>query len=175
MTGSGCFNSPHEPFIACVREARHSLQDVANLRDAASRHLSMPHAVVCFSDQPEACEGVIFVDTSRMGLPGQWAKLLLFEPTWREFSPVIYFNLDVVIMRDLTPLVTVPGEFTTTLDQSVMIIGGGKAGFVWERFEKWRLDLMRCHTPRTCIEALYPRARRLRKSPVAHEQVTTRG
>jgi hypothetical protein len=143
-----------EPIIACVRGA-HSLDTVAEFRDAVARNINVPYTLVCFTDQPQCCDAVNFLDITGMGLPGEWGRLMLFEPSWREQSMVIYFDLDLAIIGDITPLTTVPGEFATTTDQSVMVIGGGMAGFVWTSFAARQEELMRRHGTTACISALY--------------------
>lgn len=149
-----------DPFIACVR-AGHTLDAVAEFRDAIERNIIGAYTLVCLSDQPEVCDGVIFIDTSQMDLPGQWARLLLFEPSWRGQSKVIFFDLDLAIIGPITPLTIVPGEFATTDDQSVMVIGGGMCEFVWTSFIARQAELMRRRTAEDCIRLLYPHGPRL--------------
>jgi hypothetical protein len=163
--------------VACVRTGTvYSFDYVTKLRNMVGRHLRRPYSMVCLTDQPDRCEGVEFIDITAAGLPGWWAKLLLFEPTWRNHNRVIYVDVDTVIIGDLSPLADVPGEFAicenfTRLltkpsypcryNSSVMVIGGGMAGFVWDRFAKHSKSLMEEHArygDQACIEALYPDA-----------------
>jgi hypothetical protein len=90
--------------------------------------------------------------------------MLLFEPMWRERKKVICLDLGVTVVSDITPLADVPGEFAICgvvgkYNASAMVIGGGMAGFVWERFERRADALMARHRRvEDCIEALYPDA-----------------
>jgi hypothetical protein len=160
--------------IACVRTGSvYPFKYVIAMRNMIARHMREPYTLVCLTDQPETCDGVTFISTRETGLPGWWAKLLIFEPTWREQNKVIFFDLDTVIINDITPLADVPGEFSILqspvhlagntaypcrYNSSVMVIGGGKCGFVWHRFERMREEMMTRHArygDQQCIEALY--------------------
>src|SRR5262245_43788508 len=101
-----------EMIIACVRTGLiYPFEYVVKLRNMVSRHFRLPYTFYCLTDQPERCEGVGFIDVTKLGLPGWWAKMVLFEPQWRSNNDVIYFDLDTVVIGDLTPLADVPGEF----------------------------------------------------------------
>ena len=157
-----------EPIIVCIHTDPFYFYTVGRLRDMVARHLKQPCMMVCLTDQPEQCDGVVFIDIKEMALPGQWAKMLLFEPDWRGQHKIIYFDLDTVIINDITPLMAVPGEFAicenrlripSRYSSSVMVIGGGMAGFVWASFNKRREALMQEHqSHEACIEALVPDA-----------------
>jgi hypothetical protein len=148
--------------VACVRTG--PIEDVIKLRNAVARHMLRPYTMVCLTDQPEQCEGVTFVDVAVVGLTGQWIKMLLFEPLWRERKKVICLDLGVTVVSDIAPLADVPGEFAICgvagkYNSSAMVIGGGMAGFVWQRFERQADALMAQHRRvEDCIEALYPDA-----------------
>jgi hypothetical protein len=138
---------------------------VTELRDGIMRHARQPYGIVCLTDQPERCEGVEFIDITGAGLPGPWAKMLVFEKTWRGRSRIVYLGLDVEVAGDLAPLQAVPGEFAICgrldgrYNSSVMVIGAGMASFVWERFEKQSALLMaEGGDAQAVIEMLYPDA-----------------
>ena len=163
-----------DPIIACVRTGTvYRMNYVVNLRNMINRYMRKTFEIVCFTDQPDRCEGVTFIDVSGVGLPGWWAKMILFSTEWRGQRKVIYLDLDTVLVNDITPLAGVPGEFAicesfTRLagnksypckyNSSVMVIGGGMAGFVWSRFESRRDALVKQHErygDQACIEELY--------------------
>ena len=84
--------------IACVKTGdKYGPEYVTRLRDGVARHLPMPQEFVCFTDNP-----VDGVDCRPLplDLPGWWAKIGLAALE----RPLIYFDLDVVITGDLTPL-----------------------------------------------------------------------
>jgi hypothetical protein len=163
--------------IACVRTGIvYPFEYVTKLRNMVKRHMPREYQLVCFTDQPERCEDVAFIDMTATGLTGWWAKMLVFEPAWRGRSHIIYFDLDTVIIRDIAPLADVPGEFAIlaspvrlagnvkypcAYNSSVMTIGGGLCAFVWERFDKDRDHYMVKHEKygdQAAIEEIYPDA-----------------
>jgi hypothetical protein len=125
--------------IACIRAGTaYSLDHVRRLREAVRLHLKRPYIMVCLTDQPERCEGVSFIDITEVGLTEPWAKLLLFEPSWREGHKVIYFDLHLDITGDITLLADVPGEFA--IHDNVMVIGAGMASYIWTTFDRVRAE-----------------------------------
>lgn len=163
-----------ELIVACLRiGVRCCFDRVTTLRNKVARHLPRPHSMFCLTDQPERCSGVAFVDISAIGLVGWWNKMVLFEPMWRDRSKVIFLDLDVDIVGDISPLADVPGEFAISqkdvagrYDPSVMVIGGGMGNFVWNGFDKRRDFLLMTHArrgPAGCIEELCPSAQILQR------------
>jgi hypothetical protein len=166
-----------DPIVACVRTGSlYPFDYVTKLRNMVARYMPQPYTFVCLTDMPQRCERVVFVDVREMGLQDWWAKLILFEPGWRGRSQIIYLDLDTVIIGDLAPLKGVPDEFAIlaspvrlagnqkypcAYNSSVMTIGGGQCGFVWQRFDKHRAHLINKHKiygDQAAIEELYPRA-----------------
>jgi hypothetical protein len=162
-----------ELIIACVNTGtKYVFDHVINLRNAVARHLKIPYTMVCLTDQRQRCSGVAFVDIAALELHGWWGKMALFEPMWRDNSKVVYLDLDSKIVGDISPLAAVPGEFsilaapnypinTHRFDSSAMVIGGGQCGFVWERFDRWHVELMtqyRGSGDKAVIQELYPSA-----------------
>jgi hypothetical protein len=160
--------------VACVRTGtRYGFEYVTRLRNMVARHLKAKHTMFCLTDQSERCDGVAFVDIGVIGLEGWWGKMVLFEPMWRGMDKVIYLDLDTVIINDISPLTNVPGEFAICerfmvhrcrYDSSVMVIGGGRASFIWTAFERRLEELLARHSrdgDKACIEELYPTAQLL--------------
>jgi hypothetical protein len=150
--------------VACVRTEGDPFERVTKLRDMVIRYMARDFTMVCLTDQPERCEGVRFIDIFAAELEGSWAKMVLFEPQWRERKKVLHLDLSVAVISDITPLADVPGEFAICgvigkYNSSAMVIGGGMAGFVWESFERKAAALMARHRRvEDCIEELYPDA-----------------
>lgn len=122
-----CEARPAElPVIACVKWGdKYGPEYVTRLRDGVARNLNRPHQFVCFTDQP--VEGV-----KCLPLPadyqGWWAKIGLFKLK----RPLIYFDLDVVITGDLSPLLDWQGfgilkdSWLPMFNSSVMVLTGGE-------------------------------------------------
>jgi hypothetical protein len=164
----------NDPIVACVRTGtKFGFEYVEKLRNMVARYMSARYTFVCLTDMPEMCEDAIFINVKEVGLPGWWSKMVLFEPAWRGNSQIIFFDLDTVIIGDLTPLLGVPGEFAILespvrlrgiqsypcrYNSSVMVIGGGRCAFIWEHFDKYRSKVMLEHDrygDQAAIEALY--------------------
>lgn len=165
--------------VACVRTGTsYHFEYVTKLRNMVARHLHCRYEMVCLTDQPERCEGINFIDVAEIGLKSWWAKLILFAPEWRALHKVVYCDLDTVIIKDITPLAGVPGEFSILespvrregidypckYNSSVMVIGGGQCEFMWAKFEARRaalIELAGNYGDQKVIEELYPEAQLL--------------
>lgn len=91
---------------------------VRKLRDGVARHLPIPHRFVCLSDVEVPCDRIPLVH----GWPGWWSKIELFRPGIVT-GPAIYFDLDTVIVGDLTPLLSLGHDFS-------MLRGFGRKHYV---------------------------------------------
>ena len=166
-----------ELIIGCVfTDNKYPFQYVTTLRNMISRHVTVPYTLFCLTNNPERCSGVTFVDVTAAGLPGWWTKMLLFEPQWRGQSKVVYLDLDTLVIGDLAPLAGVAGEFAILespvrlagianypckYNSSVMVIGGGRCEFLWQKFQRNAEQLMFKHArfgDQAAIEELYPAA-----------------
>lgn len=102
------------------------------LMNGIRRHWKGPLDFVCYTDKP--VDGVPCEPLLRE-YPGWWSKINLFGLR----RPLVYFDLDVVITGDLTPLAGIK-EFTIikdwwlpTFNSSVMVLTG-KENRVFTRF-----------------------------------------
>lgn len=91
--------------VACVRSGdKYPIMYVKKLQNMVRRFLPVNHRFICLTDRPERVKGIEFKNISDLKLPEWWGKLALFNPDIRGFSNCIYFDLDTVIVGDLTPL-----------------------------------------------------------------------
>lgn len=100
--------------VACVRIGeRYAPHYVFRLRDMVAKHLKRSHKFICFTDRPQEVEGtgVVVADITSMHLKSWWGKMALFAREWREGQRVLYFDLDSVIVGDLTPLLELEIDF----------------------------------------------------------------
>jgi hypothetical protein len=121
--------------ICCVKQGtKYGPEYVLNLKAGVERHCHTPHEFICFTDDP--VEGVR-CEPLTVKLPGWWSKLSLFEMR----RPLLYFDLDMVIVGDIQPLLDWQG-FGILKNQwadlegynsSVMKLTGNE-GFVWDKF-----------------------------------------
>lgn len=130
--------------IACVRTGTKYDDDyVLRLQRGVKRHLPQGYkpTFVCFTNDP--VEGVICSPVPD-DLPGWWAKLHLFSLG----KPLVYFDLDTVIVGDLSPLLEWEG-FGIIKDwnlpgynSSVMKLTGDE-GKVWAKFRPGIMTMLR--------------------------------
>lgn len=120
--------------IACIKTGdKYGPEYVTRLRDGIRRHLKNPHRFVCYTDNP--VEG-IDCEPLPANLPVWWAKLGLF----RIGRPLLYFDLDVVITGDLSPLLDWEGFgaikdwWQPGINSSVMKLSGAEK-HVWDNFK----------------------------------------
>ena len=130
-------DTEHRMLIACVKTGtKYGPEYVRRLQAGVARHLPSrkDHEFVCFTDQ--AVEGVI-CEQLPADLPGWWAKVGLFKLE----RPLLYFDLDVVITGDLTPLLEwdrfgiIKDWWLPMFNSSVMRLTGNET-HVWDAFAK---------------------------------------
>ena len=79
---------------------------VDKLKNMVSRNMSVPYQFVCLTNTEVNCEKISLIND----WPGWWSKLELFRPGLFD-DKVLYLDLDVLILKDLTELVTYPSPF----------------------------------------------------------------
>lgn len=114
--------------VACVcvfgtrdpKRRHYGLQYVERLKSMVARHLPIPHRFVCLTNEPDRLPGIATIEVSYLGtaLRGWWSKLHLFNPLLPLTGRVLYFDLDVLVVDDLTPIATFPAEFALIPDMA---------------------------------------------------------
>ncbi len=89
---------------------------VNRLRSMLGRHLHLPHELVCVTDDAAGIDPrvrIVPMPAEVRGLPGFFQRLILFRPDAAEIfgKRTLLMDLDVVILRDITPLVDRPEDF----------------------------------------------------------------
>lgn len=84
--------------MACVLKSGgiYDARWVAKLKAGVAAHLTMAHRFVCLSDVEVPCERIPL----EHDWPGWWSKIELF----RQQGPLLYFDLDTLIVGDLTDI-----------------------------------------------------------------------
>ena len=130
--------------ICCVRTGKkYGPEYVTRLRDGIARHApkGSKQPFICFTDDP--IEGVECLPLP-VDLPKWWAKLGLFTLG----KPLIYFDLDVVVVGSLAPLLAWEGfgiiknPWLKGFNSSVMKLRGDE-GHVWDKFTPGVMSVMR--------------------------------
>lgn len=105
--------------VICVKTGtRYGAEYVNRLHKATRKHLHMPFDFWCITDNPDGIKGlgetVFYLDTSSLGLDypwgpdgleGWWNKLYLFSTGHLDPGPLLYLDLDQILLGDITPLV----------------------------------------------------------------------
>lgn len=162
--------------VACVRTGdKYGPEYVERLRRGVERHLNTSHRFVCITDKTFRSD-IELVDSE--GLPGWWAKMLLFRADWRSECDVIYLDLDTVVVGNLLPLRLVAAnhkfgicanfarEYGSHLwpckyGSCTMTLRRGMSQRIWENYI-WRREHIERRNERygdqKAIEELYPDA-----------------
>ncbi len=95
--------------VACVLKSGgiYDASWVARLKAGVARHLPIEHRFVCLSDVEVPCERIPL----KHGWPGWWSKI---EALTLE-GPAVLFDLDTLIVGDLTEIATVARSATFTM------------------------------------------------------------
>jgi hypothetical protein len=117
---------------------------VNRLRDGVAANLPAAHRFFCLTDDPRGLDPAVVPIPAEIGLVGWWQKLALFAPRVLPRCRVIYFDLDTVILGDLSPFVQYRGEIAMLSDfyvaprfaSGVMMwqAGGAAADAIWSRW-----------------------------------------
>lgn len=102
----------HPINVVCLRTGnKFDDRYVVRLHNMVERNLTLPHRFTCFTDKPVS--GVTCV-RPKGALPGWWGKLMFFQPDLPLGpGPMLYFDLDMVIVGNIDALATYPAEFAT--------------------------------------------------------------
>lgn len=108
---------------------------VRKLSAQVAAHATRPHRFVCLSDVPVPCERIELTGN----LPGWYSKLELFRPGLFD-GPVIYLDLDTLVVGDLAPLEAIADGTLATLSdfyRPAMSASGvlcwSDASHIWEQ------------------------------------------
>jgi hypothetical protein len=94
--------------VLCVRFGhRYGPEYVERLRNMVSRNLTLPYEFACLTDDRKLIEGVRTIYQSSAGYNKLWwHKVHMFDPDLDIKGRILYFDLDVVIHKNIDRLVT---------------------------------------------------------------------
>ncbi|HKK92066.1 MAG TPA: hypothetical protein VJ925_01490 [Longimicrobiales bacterium] len=128
--------------VVCVKVGTKYGADYVNrLGSMVSRHLSLEHTFHCVTEDPRGVEANI-LEVEETQLPGWWQKLTVFKrKPWGLEDPILFFDLDVVVIDDLDPLARLDSDFAIIQDfsydcynSSVFRLTPGAHPEVWDDF-----------------------------------------
>ena len=100
--------------VACVYKPGGGFSDeyVYRLRDGIAEHCNTPYKFVCLTNNRLKNVETIPLQENRIGY---WNKLELFRNDLFD-GPVVYLDLDTIIVGDITDMLIYPHEFTAGLN-----------------------------------------------------------
>ncbi len=112
------------------------------LHRMVSRHLTLPHDFIVFTDDVHKFRGAPFeVRQEPTGLPGWWSKLYLFHPESALSGRVLYLDEDLVLVRNIDSLIADKGFWIirdwlnpATYNSSVILFSAEETRDFWPRF-----------------------------------------
>ena len=138
--------------LLCVKwGSKYSAQYVNVLKSMCQRHLTVPYQFHCLTENPQGLDKDINV-IPLPNLPGiktWWSKLYMFSPDLPVKGTILYFDLDVIVFRNINNLFDhAPGTFQIIRDfnrcrvkdwklsnSSVMRWDTGKLDYLWNEFK----------------------------------------
>lgn len=124
------------------------------LRSMLARHLTVPHELVCCTDDGDGID----LEVRIVPLPAEALRLGTYNPKLYIFHPdaaeifgrrILMLDLDVVILGSLNLIATMPDPFVAwaahprskgLFNTSLVLMAGGAFPDVWSDFEPARLD-----------------------------------
>ena len=113
---------------------------------------------ICLTDQPHMLPSTIkTIDIRFAKLTNWWAKMCLFEPSWREGYDVKYIDLDTLLVNNISPFLDWQGDFAICesftkevhakhwpceYGSCVMSIGAGWGAYIWNQFRDRQSAIM---------------------------------
>lgn len=151
---------PMPNHVICVKWGKKYTSSYANiLFNMCKRHLTVPFEFHCITENPSELSNEIKVITlpSQTGIERWWSKMYMFSNTLPIQGTILYFDLDVMIFRNIDRLFThQPGDFMIIRDfnrcrtndwkysnSSVMRFESGKLNYLWDEFSKGAVSIMR--------------------------------
>ncbi len=135
--------------VVCTNHGTHYSTDYTHkLYAMVSRHLKIPHHFICLTDEPSRYKNAPFeVRKEQSGLSGWWVKTGMFNPKNRLKGRILYLDLDIIILKDLSPLIEphlktkdfwiIEDWLEATFNSSVMLFSAERCHHLYEAFS-WR-------------------------------------
>jgi hypothetical protein len=106
-------------YVVCIKHGNKYESEYVNvLHSMVSRHLTLEHEFVCFTENKAGINPTITVlDLPMVPVKGWWFKTLLFNPNLQIQGTILFIDLDVVIFQNIDKLFTHnPGNFCVIRD-----------------------------------------------------------
>lgn len=112
--------SEHKNYIVCLKHgSKYDAQYVNTLYNMVQRNCTIEHEFVCFTEQTQGLDKNI-ITRPLPNIPrasGWWYKPMFFAPDFELKGTLLFFDLDVIIFRNIDNLFTyAPGKFCILRD-----------------------------------------------------------
>jgi hypothetical protein len=160
----------HKITVLCVRFGnKYGIEYVERLRNMVARNLTVPYEFVCLTDDHTRINGVRILYQRAAGYTRLWwHKVHMFDPNLNVSGRILYFDLDVVILRNIDKLVQISGnrfmgiqDFNRKfhpnwkmLNSSVLSWEHRSQSDIWEKFSKDPRHAQRLHGDQDWIWAV---------------------
>lgn len=147
--------------VLCVRFGeKYGPEYVERLRNMVSRNLTIPYEFACLTDDQRPIKGVRTIFVNNQGYAkAWWHKVHMFDPGLGITDRILYFDLDVVIHKNIDKLVIGNGDtfygirdFNRAfnpkwkiLNSSVMSWMGTKEHDIYDMFVRNKMSAMQLH------------------------------
>ena len=134
--------------VVCVKHGTKYGPEYVNLLGSmVRRNLTLEHRFHCITEDPSGVDANI-LDVHDHQLPGWWQKLTVFKPDpWGLTNPILFLDLDLVIVQSLDPLAGHDHDFVIIEDfshdcynSSVFWLRPGSHAHVWTDFTTEALE-----------------------------------
>ena len=114
--------------------------------------MTLLHRFVCLTDDPRGIDSRVETKPLPDDLPGWWNKISLFKPRIHDLrGALLYFDLDMVIIRNIDPLVCYPGKFLAIpaaaikneFAAALLRFNIGEHRRIWDLFEPRSAEVIR--------------------------------
>lgn len=131
--------------VVCIRaDSKYQADYVNNLFHMVKRFLPIPYRFICFCGLTEGIGPEVECLPLPDNLQGWWNKISLFKRNIGLEGKILFLDLDVVIVDDITPLATYDADFIIIKDwwnneynSSVFLLKVGARHQVWEAFNPY--------------------------------------
>lgn len=147
--------------ILCVRfGTKYGIDYVEKLRNMVERNITVPYEFVCLTDDPTPIKDVRLIVQRNSGYKkGWWHKVHMFDPHLPLSGRILYFDLDVIIFKNIDKLVTYHNEAFLgirdfnrkfypawkNLNSSVLCWNHNSQKHIWEQFCTSPVNAMKLH------------------------------
>lgn len=140
----------HDPLYRHASLYRYDCNYVNRLRSMVERHLSLPHQIVCATDDPTGIDPrvqVVELPSEVCALGGYWPKLWAFHPDGAKIfggRRLLMLDLDIVIAGSIDAIAARPEPFVAWsvvdgkpgfYNTSVVLMDVGAFPEVWTEFD----------------------------------------